>query len=346
MSNKELLHLLDQFLAGKLSPEEQVLFDDWYAKHTAGPGALSEAGNDAGTAAFKSSLLQAILKKIHGRRKAKLFRLYAVRVAACVCVAAGIYLFVRNNDKQAGAENAVAGNAVGQTAVLQRVYNNGIKAKEYILADGSVVQLSAKSEMVYSSDFNKTGRTVLLKGKAHFKVAQNSSHLFTVFSGSISTTALGTVFSVNAFDSAKNIRVALYAGKVVIKHTTPGKGFADVYLKPGQSFNLNNTAGVVRVTQTADEETALPGIEENKAYFATGYEHVFEQTPLDSVLHALESGYHTVIRFRKKDIQDIHFSGVIVKSDSLSQVMKRIAVLHNVHFINTAGNEFMMQKNP
>ena len=76
----------------------------------------------------------------------------------------------------------------------------------------------------------------------------------------------------------------------------------------------------------------------------TGYEKTFDRVPLSTVLADLEKGYHIIIKYRKKDVKDISFSGTIERSDSLSWVLRRISVLHNMNFIPSANNEFIMQK--
>ena len=88
------------------------------------------------------------------------------------------------------------------------------------LSDGSVVQLNANSSIKYLEDFEPGQRIVHLSGEAFFQVAKDSLRPFTVISGEISTTALGTQFNVSAFPGQEVVKVNLLEGKVEVKEKT------------------------------------------------------------------------------------------------------------------------------
>lgn len=341
MDNRKLLDLLDKYLAGTLTAEEQKEFTAWYAGPASEQPDLSEE--------YKDSLFSSIKQEIRSRRKIHTLKKWWVpAAAACLLIALGVW-FLRIPRKQ-NPRPDLASNAHYKTPApedsLKRIYNSGRTEKEFVLADGSVVSLAPNSEIAYGANYGKVGRLLYLKGAASFKVAKDPRHIFTVYSRRISTTALGTAFSVASYDSSGSVRVSLYSGKVVVRNSgSEGKPFNDVYLEPGEDFNLNILSSLVRVEkEKGNGHLHFGQVNDTADFLVTGYEASFDQVPLGKVINELENGYHIVIKFRKKDVKDISFSGNIAKSDSLSWVLNRIAVLHNINFTKSANNEFIMQK--
>ncbi len=71
---------------------------------------------------------------------------------------------------------------------------------------------------------------------------------FIVYTGSLSTTALGTSFKITT--KAAAVRVQLLTGKVVVKainNALPGWK-KDVYLLPGQQVNYDAASSLVNVS--------------------------------------------------------------------------------------------------
>lgn len=70
-----------------------------------------------------------------------------------------------------------------------------------------------KSEVNFHQPIINNTIDITLKGKAYFEVAKDKTKPFTVFSGNLSTIALGTQFSVTAFSHQNNIIVRLLKAK-------------------------------------------------------------------------------------------------------------------------------------
>ena len=182
------------------------------------------------------------------RNKGTMSWLMQVAVAACILLAIGlVWVFlireklftdlVNNSEKNAGS---------GTTIVRQEVNTTG-REKKIQLPDGSLIVLANKSAITYLDPFT-TRRAITLTGKAWFKVAKDKLHPFMVRSGEISTTALGTEFSVTAFEGTDSIIVRLYEGKVVVKAADRAVSTMkkEVYLLPGQEFVYGGQTGTVR----------------------------------------------------------------------------------------------------
>jgi len=99
------------------------------------------------------------------------------------------------------------------------------------LADHSVVTLNSGSVFKYPASFAPDNRKVfLIKGKGFFEIAKDKKRPFTVYSAQLSTTALGTSFTVENYKAYQLEKICLYTGKVEIDSKI--KGFAPLKLRP------------------------------------------------------------------------------------------------------------------
>ena len=123
----------------------------------------------------------------------------------------------------------------------------GQKSKIY-LPDGSIAWLNSESEISYPDSFPDNSRTVTLKGEAFFEIAPDAYKPFTVISGSVSTTALGTSFNIRNYADERNVKIAFATGKVKINFAS---GIKEVILMPNEGISYNARKG--KITRTSDQ---------------------------------------------------------------------------------------------
>jgi ferric-dicitrate binding protein FerR (iron transport regulator) len=201
-----------------------------------------------------------------------------------------------------------------------------------------MIVLFNNSELMYEMPFNR--RHIKLTGKAFFKVAKDASRPFTVESGAIATTALGTEFTVSAFAKTKQLSVRLYDGKVVIKavDTTASLMKHDVFLTPGQEFIYGPYTTTVR-TFRADSQN--PNLRKNNADVvdepslpvnAKGSWHMYNNQPLAQVLKHLAATYKVMIVYEDKDVQQKYFVGQFKTTDSIEVILKLITKANKLKY--------------
>ncbi len=110
------------------------------------------------------------------------------------------------------------------------------KTTRLVLPDSSVVFLKGPSMFRYPSRFGSGARIVHLTGNGAFEVQGNAGSPFTVVSGSVKTTALGTSFEVDAPEGSDEVNVWLRYGKVVVSRDRDS-----LYLKPGEAIGYSST---------------------------------------------------------------------------------------------------------
>ena len=110
------------------------------------------------------------------------------------------------------------------------------------LSDGSKVKLNAASQIRYQKYFQEGHRKIELMGEAFFEIARDTIRPFSVKSGSVTTTALGTSFNINTVKPGEKIEVALLTGKVAVKVNSKSQAPGhDIELEPGKAIEVDNS---------------------------------------------------------------------------------------------------------
>ncbi len=85
---------------------------------------------------------------------------------------------------------------------------------EVLLTDQSRVVIATQSKIAFRSGDE---RLVRLSGEAYFEVARDEAHPFSVESGDLRVTVLGTAFVVSAYDTTDRVTVRVRHGKVRVQ---------------------------------------------------------------------------------------------------------------------------------
>ena len=272
-------------------------------------------------------------------------RILAAAVAACILVMLSLgwkYFLSGTPIEQPIVSNESTAPAISRIYERHEV-NNTRNSRRIILNDGSIITLSKKSEVRFSEPFVEGKREIYLIGNAGFKVAKDRSSPFTVFTGDISTTALGTEFTVTAFKNSESITVRLFEGKVVIKSTKTSKIRLEknLYLNPEQQLVYNNknakaiitsfkrSGGDIVKTQNNINENLVvdnPNIPLHDA----GSWFMFNNQSLSQVFDQLKGLYNVEIYYNKIDLKKRYFIGKFEKTESLQQVLQMITSLNGL----------------
>ena len=258
-----------------------------------------------------------------GKIKRNVFKLAAVPVAAAclLLIVAGIFFF--------------RAKPISQSAYdfLQPLEFKGLMGqRRYItLSDGSQVILKSNSSITIGSSFNKSRRAVKLRGDAYFKVAENHEKPFIVFTGGISTSALGTSFYIhNKFNEGEGIAINLLNGKVKVENEDKKSFDKEIILLPGES--AESTDGV-RLTKTKFDQAALRNWIKGSISF--------DKTPIPEAIQQLENWYGVEIKLNKEGLKNRMISG-IYDNEPLEQLLKVICFSINRNF-HISGNTFIIE---
>ena len=275
-------------------------------------------------------------------------------VAATLIVLFGItwLLFQPSKEKVAVMMAVNTIQAAGEKFYTRIEKNVSGKSRLIRLQDGSEVLLSDKSELKYTEPFAKDKRDISLKGKARFIVAKDKSKPFTVFSGDISTTAIGTEFLVTNFENERFINVQLFEGKVLVKlaNSVKIKLNKSFYLLPGQEFlyNKRDVTGQIRRISTGISKNNFVNKElANEVPYipndVKGEWYMFNNQSLPVIFDQLKNMYGVEIIYKEMDLQKLYFIGRFEKTDSLEYILKSIAEINKLT-ISKENNRYIIRK--
>jgi transmembrane sensor len=97
---------------------------------------------------------------------------------------------------------------------------NGAR-KSFLLSDGSTVVLNSGSAIGVPSNFGRQSREIALSGEAYFEIKHNAEKPFTIHSGKLLITDLGTAFNVKAYPQDGKVQVAVESGEVKVEKNNP-----------------------------------------------------------------------------------------------------------------------------
>jgi transmembrane sensor len=254
--------LLEKYQQGLCTEEERKAIEEWYDSLQIGeehPLTEAELGNslmkirrnlpDIGGREQDIMENQPPVIGGHIPKRADGWKMRAGAVAAALFLLASalwlIYLAIPKKQDQ----------LAGLTGTDTVITTSRGETRQIILPDGSTIQLNAATAFSYPRHFSGPTRVVnLLKGEAYFQVVSDRARPFTVITGNLTTTVLGTSFDIRAYEQEKDVQIALMTGKVSV--TDKGK-HAPALLLPHQWIRLDSgTNGEEKGVFDNDDEVA------------------------------------------------------------------------------------------
>ena len=325
--------LLARYFKGKCTPEESVKVATYLKEIDEFPSHLliKEEWDDAEDALIskeKSDEMFAMIKKKSISKRKQLFKV--ISIAAITVVILSISLLLLNKPKSAivNLTKNLKEKRIEQAQISWKSFVNYTSSNQSLeLPDGTIVKVYPGGALRYAVPFVKNNREIYLKGKGFFEVAKDKKHPFIVYTKGISTTALGTSFTITAIEDSGVIKVELHTGKVWIKNTTKSNGTPSfskilipgselVYDSVKRSINLLDKSMIVK-------EKVKPT------------EFNFTQVPLKYVFEKLEKQYNINIIYSETDVNEISFTGTIDLSRKPYKIMKEITELNKLNLTKT-----------
>ncbi|GAA4462222.1 hypothetical protein GCM10023189_38650 [Nibrella saemangeumensis] len=190
------------------------------------------------------------------------------------------------------------------------------------LPDGSVVTLNAHSSLrVPRFGFGQRTREVYLTGEAAFSVTHTpDDQQFVVKTArGFDVVVLGTEFTVSA--RQRDAKVVLNQGKVQVKYYANAEKPRELTMKPGELMKLN-PAGTVSVKQ-------IPKPENHSAW--QEHRFVFDQTSLTEIANLLHENYGLTVEIREPALAERTVSGSF-QAKTADELLQVIAELLEINF--------------
>jgi transmembrane sensor len=199
---------------GHLPVHEKEIIDNWF------DGKLAEAYTDPQETDPKDhlqaeELFEAIKQKIGPKRKISWYTNNWLRVACTLLVLTGLAMLFSRQQPQDH-----------QLQITWQTFRTAKgEVKKITLADGSMIWMNAETRIRVNANFS-TASTRQLKmdvGEAFFQVHRDTLRPFSIATGNIVTTVLGTSFNIKSYPELKTYKVAVASGKVKVAYTNGAK---------------------------------------------------------------------------------------------------------------------------
>jgi len=330
---------VEDFLAGRLSPDDAEIVVKYLlqADREEWDTLLGKEAWDA-IDTYKTVLPDAVVERMdlavikrNATQKTTVMRILKWSVAAAVALIA-LFIWWNPGRKVAVLAAAQKNNRTVVAPVTRDSFENRSNLPLWVgLPDSSKVKLFPHSQMTCSKGLTGNHRDIYLEGKAFFKVAKDKTRPFTVYSGNISTTALGTSFTVTAWHNTATVNIELFTGRVVVREKS--SKMKDVYLVPGDAVDINCNTYQAKTT-VHHANTASQDVQQHQRKDVAVVEVLnFEQEPLEKVFKRLEVLFGRHIRYVPAEIKGMSFTGTLKTALGQEKILSAIAVINGLHMI-------------
>ena len=193
--------------------------------------------------------------------------------------------------------------------------------KEWVLPDGSVVNMNACTTLKYPEHFDGKERKIELNGEAYFQVMRNEKKPFIVRTSDFDVKVLGTSFDVKAYPDNEIAQISVESGKVEVDLSD-----AMMRLVADEQVQIN-TASNEYVKKKADHKQVMTWLQ-NKLHY--------NNTPLNDVIKDLERIYNCKIKIAPEQNINCLLSGDH-DNKSLHSVLQSIEYVTGIKYKQENG---------
>lgn len=197
--------------------------------------------------------------------------------------------------------------------------------KKIRLDDGTLVWLSASSELRIPESFSTSDREVSLKGKAYFDVQRDPESPFRVTSRYLNVKVTGTSFDLLVEDEGRHVETILVSGKVILQNSRKKDIFE---MSPGEKV----------VYEAESNHYTVSTVDVNTLTSWHLDQITFENATLREIVNKLSLIYDVNINLESKKLADHRYRYVINREETLKEVLDILSYLAPIHY-RIEGNE-------
>jgi transmembrane sensor len=322
MDRNSIEALLDRYLKGETSQEENELVENWLEENN-NPHSKWQYFNQSRKEEWLAGVFGQIQDSIKAnetkivaipRRKHSWRRIAAVAAVLVICFT--IYL-----EWPALQRRLHPGQLIALTVPSDQ-------QKKITLPDGSMVWVNANSELKYPQQFNGKTREVYLSGEAYFDIQHDASKPFIIHTGKIITTVLGTAFNIKEDKVGQTIKVTVTRGKVKVANGNKQLGI--LTLNQQISFNLFNG----QATQTEVDASQVIAWQRTELHF--------EDVTFAEAASQLQQRFNVKINFSNDKVKNCQFTGTALEGEKLDKILKVICAFNNATYQTKADGSIII----
>jgi len=197
------------------------------------------------------------------------------------------------------------------------------------LPDGTQVWLSSASTLRYTERTDNGAMNLQLEGEAFFEVQKDAARSFTVVTGTLSTTVLGTSFDIQAYPGQAAVGVTVVTGKVAVKEAKDA-----IPVSPNQRAVFNKQTKAISITDHVDTEQLLlrrTGILKYKG------------AHLAEVTNTLANYYNVSINIEGPTDDCFYFGGFDIQK-GLDKALQQLCLTLNATLVKKDATTYIIKK--
>jgi ferric-dicitrate binding protein FerR (iron transport regulator) len=320
MTNEDLNRLIEKYLSGQATPDEERLIDDFFHRRESRRALPHyKVSEDMWAAIQKAITTRPMLGTDRTKSRPATRRKVAVAIAAALLLVVLSLAAVHYSEWSTDA----------RVAWVTYECPNGQKSL-ITLADGSRIFLNSASTISYPETFESGKREIKLSGEAYFEIAHDENRPLTVRSGDLLTTVLGTSFNIEAFEG-ETARVTVATGKVQVEVQGDADSTDRVVLTPNQQAVYHS--GQKSEVRTVSAEKFV-GWKDQVLFF--------DDNTLEEAVAKIERWYNVSIGFETDTIKHCRINGQYKQVD-LRSVLESIAYMYDIDYEFTDRNRIVLR---
>ena len=242
--------------------------------------------------------------------------------AAIVLIGISLFFFNRTTEPK---EDVVQISGTKPQLTLSSANSINVKTtdehQKVTLPDGSTVILNKRSSIIYPKSFG-AARNVVLEGEGYFDIKHDATKGFTVYTGKLKTTVLGTAFNINAYGDEENIKVTVTRGKVSVLKDDTVLGI----LTPNQQIIFN----------AKDQKSNIAKVQAKATVQWQENDFFFDDVSMEEATQILSKKFNVPISFSKNGAKKCRFTATFLKGESLDEILKVICSFNNAQYQTSA----------
>ncbi|MGE8244286.1 MAG: FecR family protein [Sphingobacterium sp.] len=326
MNIENFKRTIQDYLQGKLTERESEQVDRWYQSITEED--INPFHDAAHRHAVKDELFKRLVPTVQAERKSAVriqrFR-WLSAAAAILILGISSLLFLQNHQSALPSRKILA-----EMQLTQTVTKAG-ELREIFLPDGTSVFLNGNTQIRYDKiNYGKSRAIFLDRGEAFFKVKRDTLHPFTIASGAVSVTVLGTSFNVNRSQASGKVTVEVKTGSVKVSAK-----------KNGEQHTL--TRGKAACYSLAKKQFEIFDQNPNTVNLWTQGGMLLSNVGFNALKEIIYNRYGVVLIADNLDTDKFNYSLMIPQVESLDQVLSMICTIHQIKF-RREKNEIILHK--
>lgn len=318
-----------KYLQGHADEEEKDMVEKYYELFAGKPDELSRLSEEEQADVherMKANIARRITESPARSRPLLGGLFWRVAAAVLLLIGAGWVFFVLKQPQDSKA----------QLTTARMVTHRSVKGqtKFVILPDGSRIVLHGDTQIEYDRDFSvgKT-REVSLTGEAYFDVVHLNTGggrkpvPFVIRTGKISTTVLGTAFSIKSLPSESEVVVTVTRGKVRVDDG--GKHTSLLTANEQMTYNTHTTVADEKVVKSQELTAWVQA------------DMVFQEMPFRELADMLAERYGVKISFQNPQLQNCLITGRFSGTETVEEVFKVLTLTSNTKYA-LAGGELVL----